>query len=185
MDPFNPVATMAAWEELAAQVHQVPPRVSIAALICGTQNMISLVRSLGTILGFAALDLDSVVKILSRMPNDAVISELDLTPPLKDALERETWLLEFVAAMLSHLLARPGTLKDAAAQAYKETLAPRHTAIVRFAVSAALHFLPSREAFLLQLAGGAAERVPLLPRALHAFIADLNAVRAHLEAVIL
>jgi hypothetical protein len=56
--------------------------------------MISLVKSLGTILGIAAADLSNVVSILGDTEPTCQLEVLKLTPPLVDALTRECWLLE-------------------------------------------------------------------------------------------
>lgn len=139
-------------------------------------------KSLGTILGFAARDLEDVVRLLSSEP-EGLLRDLPLTPPLAGALTRECWLLEFVAELIREVLHRGPTssLREAAAAAYKETLAPRHPFPIRMCVQAALLLLPSRASFLLQLAGGEEARLPGLPAELEKFVRDVATVRVVLE----
>jgi hypothetical protein len=156
---FDPEATMATWEELAAS----GPTLTIGGLMRGTQHQINLfgwhcprttapvprtrgrrrrrkppnhtaltpqrpnrrVKSLGTILGFAARDLEDVVKILSTKDAGLLLRDVALSAPMLDGLTRECWLLGFVSALITELLARgpSSTLREAASSAYKEVRA--------------------------------------------------------------
>ena len=81
---------MECWASLAAEGRSA----RVAGLCEGTIHMISLVKSLGTILGIAAADLSNVVSILGDTEPTCQLEVLKLTPPLVDALTRECWLLE-------------------------------------------------------------------------------------------
>lgn len=146
-------------------------------------------KSLGTVLGFAARDLEDVCAKLHSRNDDELIAAVPLDAELTYSLIRECWLLDFVAHFLTELFPHDTptphlpSLKEAASRAYKNSLAPHHSAFVRFAVSAALLLLPSRESFLLTLANGK-KGLATLPADLARFVQDVKAVKTQLEAVL-
>jgi hypothetical protein len=113
--------------------------------------------------------------------------------PLQAArnLYRLTWVLDFIARLLTELVDKPDeSLKEAATLAYEAHLAPHHSWVMKKTVAAALLMLPAKEVFLKSLvgAGGAAaggdggvgEDAPARVRA---FVASFVPLRAALWAL--